>query len=58
MEVVARENYKMFALLRAKILAGAISYPKKVADLVSREIARLAYLVQITNFRSALVREL
>ena len=56
--MVARENYKSSAPWRARILAYAINYTKKVAVTKSREIARVAYLGQITNIGSYCARKL
>ena len=48
LDAVARENYKSSALGTAGILACAIGRTKEVAFSESREIARVAYLGQIT----------
>ena len=49
MDAVASKNNNRSAPWRARILAYAINYTKKVAVTKSREIARVAYLGQITN---------
>ena len=56
--MVARENYKRSAPRRAEILACAISYSKQVAVSESCELARVAYLSQITNIGSGCARKL
>ena len=58
MEAIASENYKRSALGRAEILAYAIARVKKVAVSESREIARVAYLGQITNVGNGRARKL
>ena len=49
LEVVARENYERSDPSRARKIVCAISYSNKVAISESPEIARVAYLGQITN---------
>ena len=49
MEAVAHENYKRSAPGRAGILACAIGRANEVTVSELREIARVAYLGQITN---------
>ena len=55
---MARANYKKSAPERARILACAISYSKKVTDWESHEIARVAYFGQITNIGNSRARKL
>ena len=49
MEAVARENYKRSTPERVRILACAIGRAKEASISELREIARVAYLGQITN---------
>ena len=58
MEVVAHENYQRSAPERAGILPCVIDRMKKVAVSKSREIARVAYLRQITMIGSGCARKL
>ena len=53
-----RENYKRSASERVGILACAVVRVKKVDVFESCEIARVAYLGQITNIRSGRVQKL
>ena len=52
LEAVVRENYKMSAPGMTGILVCAIRYLKKVAVSESREITRVAYMLQITNIEA------
>ena len=52
LKAVAPENYKRSVPERAGILAHAIPHEKRVAVSELREIARVAYLGQITNIGS------
>ena len=56
--MVARENYKRCAPGRTGIIACTTSYSKMVAVSELREIARVAYLGQITNIGSRRVWKL
>ena len=58
LEAVVRENFKRSSPGRAGILACVISYSKNDAVSESSEIARLAYLCQITNIGSGCARKL
>ena len=58
MDAVARENYKRSALGRVGILARVIGRAKKVAVSESCEIARVAYLGQITTIGSDYAQKL
>ena len=57
MEAVECENYKRSAPGKVEILACTIALVKKVAVSKSREIARVAYLGQITNIGSCCARK-
>ena len=54
----ALENYDRSALVRAEILVRAIGRTKKIAVSESREIARVAYLGEITNIESSRAQKL
>ena len=56
--MVARENYERSASVSVRILACKISNYKMGAVTESREIARIAYLGQITNIGSGRVQKL
>ena len=56
--MVARENYKGSSPWRAGILASSIARVKKVAVSESLEIARVAYVGQITNIGSGRAQKL